>query len=268
MRSTRSPPTTTEYVPKRTIFDAFNKTSHFPSSPEIGFGTGSRPPLSNPNATPGPGTYPIKTTIGKVMESHIKSPCQYSIRSRTLFGNPNAKAMSKSNATEPGPGQYDVKGKFPRGKDPAKISFPKGTQRAPAVNTANRFMPGPGAYGTVESMGHQSLSTKKDAPQVGFAKSERGTFGTSGTGEVGPGEYSGAYVAACEVKQVESTKASCPKVKFGTEYKKRGGSTGGSIDMSEPSPGPCSYVLPSVIGGKDSIKASLSGRNKFGSPFG
>ncbi len=82
--------------------DAFNKTSWFEKEPEITFGTGSRPPLYNPSGGPGPGAYPIKTTLGKLMESHIKSPCQYTLRGRTKFGDPNEKSMSKSNANEPG----------------------------------------------------------------------------------------------------------------------------------------------------------------------
>lgn len=82
--------------------DSFNKTSWFEKEPEIKFGTGSRPPLSNPTGGPGPGAYPIKTTMAKLLESHIKSPCQYTLRSRTKFGDPNEKSMSKSSANEPG----------------------------------------------------------------------------------------------------------------------------------------------------------------------
>ena len=82
--------------------DAFNKTSYFKKEPEIGFGTGSRPPLMVPTATPGPGAYQIKTTLTKTIDSTIKSPEQYTIRSRHTFGDPNLKALSKSTANEPG----------------------------------------------------------------------------------------------------------------------------------------------------------------------
>ena len=89
-------------APKRTVMDAFNKTSWFEKEPEIGFGTGSRPPLNEPSAGPGPGAYPIKTTMGKLLESHIKSPSAYSLRGRTKFGDPNERSMSKTSANEPG----------------------------------------------------------------------------------------------------------------------------------------------------------------------
>jgi len=53
---------------------------------------------------PGPGSYHIKTTMGKLLESNIRSPCQYSLRSRTKFGDPNEKSMNKTTASEPGYG--------------------------------------------------------------------------------------------------------------------------------------------------------------------
>lgn len=142
---------------KRTIFDAFNSTSTFPKAPEVGFGTGSRPPLSNPAVTPGPGSYAIKTTMGRVMESHITSPCQFSIRSREKFGDPNMKALSKTTANEPGPGQYDLTGKFLHGTNPRKSGFPKCEFRAAKPTIS----PGPGSYGVMVSMGKQVVSTKE-----------------------------------------------------------------------------------------------------------
>jgi hypothetical protein len=89
-------------IPKRSVMDAFNHSSWFNKEPEIGFGTGSRPPLNNPNGGPGPGAYPIKTTLGIVIESSIKSNPQYSLRGRTKFGDPNEKSLSKTTANEPG----------------------------------------------------------------------------------------------------------------------------------------------------------------------
>ena len=56
----------------------------------------------NPTPGPGPGAYPIKSTLGKLMESHIKSPSQFTLRGRTKFGDPNEKSMSKTTANEPG----------------------------------------------------------------------------------------------------------------------------------------------------------------------
>ena len=90
------------FMPKKTVMDAFNKSSVFTKDAEIGFSTGSRPPLSAPTAGPGPGAYAIKTTMGKIMESNIKSPCQFTLRGRERFGDPNERALSKTAANEPG----------------------------------------------------------------------------------------------------------------------------------------------------------------------
>ena len=89
-------------APRLTLMDSFNKTSTFSKEPEVGFGTGSRPPLMVPTTTPGPGAYQIKTTMNKTIDSTIKSPEQFSIRSRHNFGDPNLKALSKTTANEPG----------------------------------------------------------------------------------------------------------------------------------------------------------------------
>jgi hypothetical protein len=88
--------------PRLTVMDSFNKTSTFKKEPEIGFGTGSRPPLMVPTSTPGPGAYQMKTTLQKTIDSTIRSPEQYTIRSRNNFGDPNLKALSKTTASEPG----------------------------------------------------------------------------------------------------------------------------------------------------------------------
>ena len=87
---------------RRTVMDAFNKTSYYKAEPAISFGTGSRPPLYTLEGGPGPGAYPIKTTMGKVMESSIKSACQFSLRGRVKFGDPNEKSMNKNAKNEPG----------------------------------------------------------------------------------------------------------------------------------------------------------------------
>ncbi len=88
--------------PNRTVMDAFLKSSWNKKDPETKFGTGTRPPLNNPEGGPGPGAYQIKTTMAKTLESNIRTPSQFSIRGRTKFGDPNAKALSKTAANEPG----------------------------------------------------------------------------------------------------------------------------------------------------------------------
>lgn len=94
--------TVTVNPPNRTVMDAFEKTSWVKKEPEIGFGTSTRPPLNQVDGGPGPGAYAIKTTMGKVMESHLRTPSQFSIRGRTKFGDPNEKALSKTASLEPG----------------------------------------------------------------------------------------------------------------------------------------------------------------------
>ena len=143
------------------------------------------------------------------------------------------------------PGQYDLTGKFPRGRNPRKSAFPKG----PAMGETRVPMgPGPGSYGAPESMGKQVLSTKDGAPIVAFSKAVRPSMAITGGSDVGPGEYK-PPPAACE-DQIDSRKPTCGKIKFGDGYRK--GSRNEKPDLSEPSPGPMTYV---------------SGREKFGSPF-
>ena len=241
---------------ERNVLEAFKKSSFNQEPAQIGFGTGARPSLMTTGGGPGPGAYPIKTTLGPLMESHITAPLQFSLRGREKFGDPNAKSMNKTAANEPGPGAYDLTGKFLGGRDPRPIGFPKGVP----MRDKSFLGPGPGSYKPLESMGRQSLSTKPQAVIPGFPKAPRGSLVPVGLSEVGPGEY-GCGVAACE-PQVESTKPTCATVKIGTGWKK--GQTSKKYDFSEPSPGPGSYTLPEP---RSKRAAQLSGRTKFGSPW-
>lgn len=120
-------------------------------------------------------------------------------------------------------------------------------------------------------MGKQVLSTKHGATVPGFSKAERQSMVPSGISDVGPGQYN-APPSACEV-QVTSDKPTPASIKFGTGYKKGGGLI--KKDLSEPSPGPTSYII--TLGGvatkakgspyHNSPAATISGRNKFGSPW-
>jgi hypothetical protein len=254
-------------VARLTLMDSFNKTSTYTKDPEIGFGTGSRPPLMIPTTTPGPGAYQIKTTLHKTIDSTIKSPEQYTIRSRHKFGDPNERALSKTSANEPGPGQYDLNGKFINGANSEKYSFPK-TKQLPDKSA---LAPGPGTYKTPGSMGKQPLSTKKRAVEPGFPLAPRPSLVQVGTTEIGPGEY-GVPPAACDV-QIDSRKPTCASIRFGGGYTRNKNKIE-KVDLSEPSPGPGSYVLPGGVATRStgapyrsSPAASLSGRNTFGSPW-
>ena len=205
-----------DFVLRNDVMRAFTKSSWEQNPPEIGFGTGSRPPLNSVSGGgPGPGAYPIKTTMGKLMESHITSPSQFSLKGRTKFGDPYSRAISKDTANQPGPGQYNLTGKFLGGTNPRKTGFPKSMPPRDKALLA----PGPGQYKPLFSMGKQVLSTKPGPVVPSFAKSERPTLIPPGTTDIGPGEYVKANIAACE-SQVDSRKPTCGSIKFGTGYKK------------------------------------------------
>lgn len=157
-------------------------------------------------------------------------------------------------------------GKFQGGTNPRKSGFPKGK----IPRDKGGMGPGPGSYEPQESMGHQPLSLKPDCPRPVFSKADRPSMVAPGTSDIGPGDY-GPFNAACE-PQIDSRKPTCSSIKFGTGYKK--GANRNKLDLSEPAPGPGSYVLPGGIATKAtgtpyrvSPSASISGRNKFGSPW-
>jgi len=249
-------PTEEQRFAKPTEMDAFESSSYYPAAPSITFGTGSRPPMYSIGGGPGPGAYVIKTTLSKQADSNLKTPCQFSLRGRTKFGDPNEKSMNKTAAQEPGPGAYKLDGRFLAGKNPRDIVFPKGSD--PVDKSV--MGPGPGSYKSAEAMGKQPLSTKKNGKMVQFGTAARPSMAIKGQSDVGPGEY-GPLKAACDI-QVESTKRTCGTIKFGTGYTKYKGKK--RMDMSEPSPGPGSYQIPEA---RMTRAATMSGRNKFGSPF-
>ncbi len=78
---------------KRTLMDAFNKATYFPKEPEIGFGTAARASLVENTNTPGPGTYPIKTTMKKTLISTYHSPESFYNRSSHKIGDPKEKSL-------------------------------------------------------------------------------------------------------------------------------------------------------------------------------
>ena len=146
--------------PRRTEMDAFNFSSYYNKPPEIGFGTGSRPPLYNPNGGPGPGAYPIKSTMFKQVISDLRTPPQYSLRGRTKFGDPNEKTMNKNTKNEPGPAAYDLTGKFLKVDTIRNVIIPKSK---PAMEKA-ALSPGPGSYEPAVAMGKQVSPNNKSRP--------------------------------------------------------------------------------------------------------
>lgn len=192
MTNTKSPDKTLKMtksgtMPKRTVIDSYYKSSFSQKMPEYSFGTGARPALMQLEGGPGPGAYPIKTTLGKLMESHIESPGYFSLRGRVKFGDPYEKAISKTAKNEPGPGQYNLVGRFPKGTTPISNSFPKALK---IPRDKSQWTPGPGSYPPVQSMGKQVLSTIVEAPAPSLSKAPRPSLVPVGTTDIGPADYS------------------------------------------------------------------------------
>jgi hypothetical protein len=250
------------------LMDAFYHTREAP--PEFGFGTSVRPPLNDcEEAAPGPGAYTIKTTVlGDVPQSSIRSAPQFSLRSREKFGNPMLKAVDPTTMLEPGPGHYKARVVNPQEDCAPKFSFPKSSH----PREKSKLAPGPGAYQLKPSVGRQVLSTKKSTEGTDFGRGDRPPLLQMSTADVGPGEY-GCGIAAC-TKQVDSRKSTCSMPKFGTGTRNQAAI--GARMANDDIPGPGNYMLPPALAGsgtaaypfKSAPKPSMSGREKFGSPFG
>jgi hypothetical protein len=145
------------------------------------------------------------------------------------------------------------------------FSFPKGH----FPRDKKKMQPGPGAYKLKDSVGKQVLSTKISNNPLMFGKGLRPPLLQASTSEfVGPGEY-GCGVPACE-KQLDSRKRTQHGTKFGKSA--RDPYKPSVLDVAPPGPG-C-YQLPSGLCGKGAAypfralpAVSMSGREKFGSPF-
>ncbi|KAJ1452003.1 hypothetical protein M885DRAFT_528242 [Pelagophyceae sp. CCMP2097] len=250
----------------RSIIDAFNATKH--TEPSYQFGSATRSGFVESEPTPGAGTYTIKTTLlGKVPDSKISSAPQYSLRSREKFGDPMLRALDPNTGRQPGPGWYTPQQVNPN-EDKAPIhSFPKGS----FPEDKPRLSPGPGAYALPGAVGRQVLSTKHNAHPMGFGNGARPQLLGNAVHDVGPGEY-GAGAGSCKA-QVDSRKRTSSFVKFGKGQRSQE-SSAAAKDDADARPGPGTYRLPSGICGGGSAhpfrsapKASLAGREKFGSPF-
>jgi hypothetical protein len=109
----------------RTVMDSFNSSTYYKKEPEIGFGTSARLAMSFSDQTPGPGAYPLKSTLYRQFNSTIRNPPETTMKSRQKFGDPYLRALDKTTANEPGPGHYNTIDKFIGGTNPRKSGFPK-----------------------------------------------------------------------------------------------------------------------------------------------
>ncbi|GMI46050.1 hypothetical protein TrCOL_g13593 [Triparma columacea] len=252
----------------RSLMDSFYATHK--SQPAIGFGTSTRPPLNETTAeAPGPGAYSIKTTVlGNFPESKIRTAPQFSLRSREKFGSPMTKAEDTTTIMEPGPGHYKSKIVNDRERNAPKYSIPKSRW---LKDKDRGTEPGPGAYKAISSCDKQVLSTKRNFMPGKFGRGKRPPLILVSTADVGPGEY-GCGIGACDA-QVDSRKKTLSNIKFAHSGREQ--APIGSRIVQENIPGPGHYKLPKGLGGKGSgyvyrcsPQPRLSGREKFGSPFG
>ena len=251
----------------RSLMDSFEATHK--SAPSIGFGTDTRKPLvEGDGEAPGPGAYSIKTTvIGNYPESKIRTAPQFSLRSREKFGSPMTKAEDTSTIMEPGPGHYK-----PRIVNPIEMIAPKYTiPKSRWIQDKAKLQPGPGAYNLPDACGKQALSTKPNFLPAKFGKGKRPDLILVSTADVGPGEY-GCGIGACD-NQVDSRKRTFGNMKFSCSGRDQ--APIGSRMVTDNIPGPGHYKLPQGLGGKGSgyvyrcsPQPRMSGREKFGSPFG
>jgi hypothetical protein len=256
--------------------DAFNATQ--PGSGTMAFGTSDRPSLVTASQAPGPGTYSLTSTLERCPESTLRSPPQFSLRSRHDFGSPLLGASAAAMAA-PGPGAYSLQGKYPYGRHPPQFSFPKG--RRPALGAVGGSVsapasagPGPSAYSLPEGMHEnqpESVKHSDHAPRFATSKRPPLVLPTS-SGAIGPGEYR-SEVAACAL-QPDSRKASAPRIKFDSGSGFSRVARPQRPDMSLGTPGPGDYTLPGGVATKCAAgpyrsppAAHLAGRTSFGSPF-
>ncbi|KAG7396328.1 hypothetical protein PHYBOEH_002463 [Phytophthora boehmeriae] len=207
------------------------------TAPSASFGSGARSRPTGGGKSPGPGSYKISSTIGQ-------APA-HTISGREKFGST---ADLENSAKTPGPGNYNTDVINPRERAAPSYSLGKKWSQT----DGDKKVPGPGAYDSNTTGG---VSTQRTNAGSSFSKDERKPLHTSGTGDVGPGQYS---VTASAVNSGAS-------YSFGT-----GSRTQNDRSVAD---GPKShyYDPKSSVGEQvESLyptapKATMAGRTKFGS---
>ncbi|KAF4322253.1 hypothetical protein G195_002682 [Phytophthora kernoviae 00238/432] len=206
--------------------------------------------------SPGPGEYKIPSSIGNPVLSTMGQAPSHTISGREKFGST---ADLENSAKTPGPGNYNTDVINPRERAAPSYSLGKKW----AQTDGDKKIPGPGAYDASSTIGHTVLSTHKSNTGASFSKVERKPLHTSGTADVGPGQYSVADEAVG--RQTVSTVNSGASYSFGTETRTKN-------DRSIAD-GPRShyYDPKSSVGAqveslyRTAPKVSMGGRTKFGS---
>ncbi|KAG2530487.1 hypothetical protein JM18_002120, partial [Phytophthora kernoviae] len=218
------------------------------TAPSATFGSGVRARPTTGGKSPGPGSYKISSSMGQA-PSHT-------ISGREKFGST---ADLENSAKTPGPGNYNTDVINPRERAAPSYSLGKKW----AQTDGDKKIPGPGAYDASSTIGHTVLSTHKSNTGASFSKVERKPLHTSGTADVGPGQYS--VVVEAVGRQTVSTVNSGASYSFGTESRTKN-------DRSVVDGPRSHYYDPKSSVGKQveslyptAPKATMAGRTKFSS---
>jgi len=181
------------------------------------------------SSLPGPGSYPMPSSVGKQSLGRCHSFSMYS------FGNQRQRESAAKMTPSPGP-VYEPKGTKNGSMDRASYSFGNDVRGG---KVGGLRTPGPGTYQLESSVGAQVNSTQRTSQQMVFGppapEGSRGILPMEGRQSPGP-IYMNA--AACK-KQALSTKRSAAQAAFTRADRFRDG-TGGL--GSTPGPGPGEYV--------------------------
>tara|TARA_B110001452_G_scaffold254608_2_gene246323 strand:- start:365 stop:1282 length:918 start_codon:yes stop_codon:yes gene_type:complete len=213
----------------------------YPSSPSHSFGASHRYTMSTrtTNASPGPGTYAMATSVGAQRDSQRHSYSSWGFgtstradQAKVFVSSRHAKGVTE-NIDSPGPGAYPHGGSMSRQNDSRKHSsqgYGMGTNERffyakESLKEARNGAPGPGAYNLVGASGKQALSSKTSYPISSFTKADRDRTARAvylgpkqqsafwGRGSPGPAVYGAPNSVGM---QVSSVRKSAPRCGFGT----------------------------------------------------
>jgi len=231
------------------------------------FGIAPRVTVAGEAGGPGPGAYPIKSSVGDTFH--------FSMKGREKFGSATGRSDDPACKTEPGPGAYPKAIEFLHSveRTPPRFSVPKA--KRPGLHKSDRgTRAGPGMP-LQASCGKQVETRKEQAPFTHFGTSVRKPL-IEGGADAGPGEY-GYEDGLGDMIDSRKKSSSRPTMKGVGRDK---AAIGSRMAHTDDGPGPNEYHLQSANTATISSKArsayaygraapsvKMSGRTKFGDPF-
>ncbi|RLN83255.1 hypothetical protein BBO99_00002264 [Phytophthora kernoviae] len=252
------------YDPKSSV--GAQVESLYRTAPKVSMGGrtkfGSMDTMGAPGSPTGHGGYTDpKSAIGGQIDSR-KNTAPSATFGSGVRAHPTTGGKSpdlENSAKTPGPGNYNTDVINPRERAAPSYSLGKKW----AQTDGDKKIPGPGAYDASSTIGHTVLSTHKSNTGASFSKVERKPLHTSGTADVGPGQYS--VVIEAVGRQTVSTVNSGASYSFGTETRTKN-------DRSIADGPRSHYYDPKSSVGKQveslyptAPKATMAGRTKFSS---